>query len=150
MQVICGIPDIELTMVEVPLYYYFERRNSAIHMIPNGEWISFCQWYLDQIDKVDSNMVQEIYLLEALKRILSVRYINLVSTSVECEVSKKCCQLICTMCFLYEMTKACKKKASYGLFIQSPSCYLLFRIVGDFSLLKWERMLKRKDSEKSI
>ena len=131
------------------LYFYFQREPSAVHQMEPRQMEVLRKAYHDLARNEKRSLPKSIYLIEAIKRAMSIRYGEQVVTT-----SKESRKRINTMIFsdLKELNDlnsiSYKERFIYTLFYYSPLFYRLFRIVNDPTLLIWEKEQRKKREDK--
>ena len=138
---LCNASTAQVIIVDVPLYFYFQRENSAVNTTKTIDKIPVCQFYLKQGVREKDKIKQEVYFSECAKQLLAHRYAAKVCA--EYEAYRQCEELIRECTLALRKSSITPKKAVLLFFFFCPWSYRLYRIVDDPTLLKWEKM-KRK------
>lgn len=136
--------DLHIALVDLELYYYFQRETSAMQILSLHCKLALANCYLKHYEKSTNSTQRYLYLSESIKQALACRYsgmFNMNNTE-----QQECSKLL----------KQCKKEAKestvmsrrekliYSAFIYIPLLYRFFRIIDDPTLLCWEKIERRK------
>ena len=127
------------------LYYYYQRQNSAVHTFKPEQLVLLQNKYIDLAEKEKRSLPKSIYLMEAMKRALSARYGLMLDPYSKDIIKDLTHSLKQTANKLWNIKSVSfKAKGMYLCFSYCPQLYRLYRIIGDPTLLKWEKE-KRKN-----
>ena len=141
-------PELTTVLADVPLYYYFYREGSIINTDKGLDFLKFSYIYLERVGNAEDKRTVELFLNEAFKNTLSVRYA--VMFYKEMSIKDEVNQLI-KRCLAFEKQKmpfTRMKALSFKLFAYFPFTYRLFRIINDPTMLDWEKNQKRERRKK--
>lgn len=141
--------NVKTVLIKSPLYYYYTRSGSIIHTDTGLDFMKFSFIFLDRSEKSGDKRSVEIFLNEAFKNTLSVRYSVMFEKDKTIKAEAK--QLI-KRCLKTESQKkpfSFKKSIMYRLFAYFPFTYRLFRIINDPTLIQWEKKQKREQNKKN-
>lgn len=143
----CKRPDMRIAVVDKELYFYYYRISSASHTNEWSEKIKLAQKYLECFERNPSEEAKKVFLREACKSILAVRYGASFLPEYK-KVKKECKKIIriireCMKTNVLNMNQ----RIVFNMFFEFPLAYRLFRIVDDPTLLDWENSLKEQSKE---
>ena len=129
------------------LYYYYQRPDSLVHSLANRECIHYGQQYIQLVDGLKDSDLRQALLLLGFRTILASRYVSMFDE--DARQFKKYCNI-----HLWDCMRAMKENGSLSsktllecrILAAWPIVYRIYRIMGDRSLLGWEkhqRELKR-------
>lgn len=145
LMVVGSRDDIKISVVEEELYYYFVREGSAATTHNMGDLLSAGIWGMEHIDEAQNQQGKRIYLLEALKVILSTRYYDIIIGDKRTAVQKRRKLFSEAWIYMKELNNITRmEKIVYRLFGMSPFLYRMFRIATDRTMLDYEKQLKRQ------
>ena len=133
-------------VLEYPLYYYFLREDSAVRTAKTSQSLQFGSVWTQRLF---SSKRDDIYLDKAIRWYLSVRYRSSHlfpdrEARRECKKQLKKLRPYVWKTDIYGTVE----KAGILLYMLFPAIYRLHRIVGDPSMLKWEKAERKKRREK--
>lgn len=142
LSVICSHNNILIYYIDLPLYYYFQRNESAVHSLNHGEEMNLAiRGYISYIKNGQlSDCGKPIFTEQALKLTFSYRYIMMFKA--DSKVNTECKYFFC---FLWKELKGklnLTKWLLYKIFTTMPFVYRLYRIFTDRTMLDWERTQK--------
>ncbi len=129
-----------IVIVNEPLYFYFQRENSAIHSISYIDKLDSIKWYLAHIDEFPTQRDKTEVAEEAIKSLLWMRFCLKYSysrkelKSITEPYFKECLK------HLYLFSK--KQQTIFKLFFKYSCLYRLYRIYIDKTILLMEWDLK--------
>lgn len=136
--------DANIALVDLELYYYFQRETSAMRTVSLHNKLALAQCYLTYYEKVESQAQRYLYLNESIKQALACRYSGMFeldgNEQLECSMLLEQCKV--KMKESNVMSK--KEELMFHSFILMPTLYRIFRIIDDPTLLDWEKSEKRK------
>ena len=138
--------DIKICYTFSKLYFYFQRQDSAVHILKGKNFIPAVEKSLEFLKSTDcTQYARLLYINEILKNILCARYLSKFD-----ENSPKTSLIYKTL--LKETWKIVNKdkikfkgRFIFRLFSAFPSLYRLFRIATDRTMLDWEKAQKKKN-----
>ena len=137
-------PQLHILYLNERLYYYFNRRNSAINTSHSMDFKALSYIYLDYAENSTDILFKDIFLTEAFKNTFSARY----GLMVEKDVSVKHeMDLLVKRCLSLEKLQRpfpLKKAILLRLFAYFPFLYRWFRILNDPTMLVWEKAKKEE------
>lgn len=140
-------PDFKLVHIDAPIYYYYERSDSAVHTVPSSEIIKLGDFYIDRIPR-ENGATKAALLIEGMKNVFSYRYHEMFNDNkkeLQPEIRKRL--RICAR-YLYRTREiSLKKKAIFSAMMWFPILYRVWRIKNDPTLLHWEK--KQKELRKA-
>lgn len=145
LDVLCHIEDPKLYYTRESLYYFFVRSDSITHTPTPGGVIGEAQWYSRHMDQVERTGAEWLLLEQAIKAALSTRYGEMFSQDAEMyqiETTKLLKQFIPH--FWKSRYAPLWKKLILDVMYHAPWLYRAFRIVNDPTLLKWEKLQRKK------
>ncbi len=146
--------ELKIAVVEEPLYYYFKtREDSQVHTVNPNEHIKFVDYFTDKLKKIDFETESfhkiKFYTISAIKGALAARYLNMFSEDKK-EIDKRLNKnfVYCLDC-LKRVKTSPVEKIKYIFLWKFPCVYRAIRILGDKSLLEYEKRAKaqRKNSK---
>lgn len=145
ISLVCKHPDITMVVIDMELYFYYQRLTSASHINTWKERIRISQKYLESIKTLSRKEEQRIYLIEACKSVLALRYASTFSyehkaIKVESKKIMRCCKKNMRQLDNISLSEL----LIYSMFFCFPCIYRLFRIIDDPTLLDWEHREKEK------
>lgn len=131
--------DLKFVYIDIPMYYYFYRENSAVHAINNADVIEVVEKaYLKNLEMYGENK----YLLveQSFRTLLGARYLSSIDSAAD--RCKRCNDLMDRLRIYRCSEISRKKRLMYVFFRRLPWTYRLFRIIDDPTMLKYERAKK--------
>lgn len=139
---LCSTSSAQVVIVDVPLYFYLQRENSAVNTTKTIDKIPVCQFYLNQGVNENDKIKQEVYLSECAKQLLAHRYTAKVCAEQE---AYRQCEITMNECIsALRQIKTTPKKIMFLFYFYCPWIYRLYRIIDDPTLLVWEKNEKNK------
>jgi len=136
--------NIKICYIPVELYYYFNRPGSLIYQIDYAMRFHVVTVFHQLMKETSSTGFKRVFLIETLKRALSVRYgASFVSDRKE-EVRN--CNHILKACIteLWRLSETTgRERMQYTMFYIAPWLYRLIRIIDDPTMLAWEKQMKK-------
>lgn len=139
----------KIIKLECPLYYYYQREDSLVHTFKSENVLSKADAFLAYADY--SNQTEEyqiVFIKETMKSLLAYRYgamflpeQNMIKVAFE----KRWKKLKHT--YGYHQLKTIQK-CQYSILRTCPFLYRVMRILGDKTLLIWERQQRRKKKDR--
>lgn len=133
---------LKVLLVDFPLYYYFDRNDSAVHILPVSVYLEKAEWYIQNAGK---NKRLDFFLIEALQTILIYRYIGYI---LKDQKVLKIAQNILRQCrkkLFFEGTLDKYKKIKYFFVALLPvAVYRKICIFKDPTLMDWEQLMREK------
>lgn len=146
MNIISSLKNVELVLVDAVLYYYFNRATSATNTIKCEYWMPFCRWFLEHISVIEDKGKKGIFLEEAVKKLLAIKYLLSYRKIAPNFVQEQSC--LEKMCWAYlfdfNIEMLFYKRIILFIFLKVPQLYRCFRIITDSTMLEWERNEKRR------
>ena len=134
--------NLKVLLVDFPLYYYFDRNDSAVHILPVSVYLEKAEWYIQNAGK---NKRPDFFLIEALQTILIYRYIGYI---LKDQKVLKIAQNILRQCrkkLFFEGTLDKYKKIKYFFVALLPvAVYRKICIFKDPTLMDWEQLMREK------
>lgn len=147
IELICRSPSLKVSILEEKLYYYFQRSDSAVHLLTTAKNLLPVakRYFSDFLNSLSNDKVNKIYIQQVQKNVLAVRYLAMYSTNKN-EINRICeLMLKRTVKEMWNNSLiGLKEKLGYTLFWRMPILYRLFRICDDRTLLDWEKRQKEK------
>lgn len=137
LRIIANNPDASIVLIDDELYYYFNREDSAYNFRFKSEYKKLGYIFLDWTEKAADKRSAGLFLNEAFKSILSVRYLTSFQNDKE---SKRELKELMKRCMRQErINKLFSKRVSivYRTFAYCPFTYWLYRRIVDPSVLEW-------------
>lgn len=133
--------DVTYRITDARLYYYYMRADSAIHTRQGQDILNAVQIFSDQLECTQDLEKRERIIKRCYKCIISTRYSEMYSVDYG-DIKKKSKELIKKMAVYLPELKLKDRLILWGLSM-FPSIYRVWRILGDPSLLKYERECKK-------
>ena len=137
-------PQLKIAYCQSPLYYYCMREDSLVNSRSVKQLQALCDYFFESAEESVRNrdsIGEEIFVLESVKRALSVRY-DLRFDRPYRKQTKEDCKRAKKILFSASKAVSLRSKILFLLFLYFPCLYRLFRIIQDPSLLRWERGMK--------
>lgn len=137
------VATLNVRIINVPLYYYFNRANSAVHVLPPDAFLKKAEWYLDNLDKQYRR--KDFLLIEALQTVLVYRYMIYILNDYKAKKTARKLLRFCRRKLVIEQDLLNARKIKYILITILPTCiYRDICIWKDSSLKVWEKIIKEK------
>lgn len=135
----------EAAVLSYPLYFYFQRDDSAVKVAKTSDLLQFGQVWTQTLLSCNRD---DIYLDKALKWYLSVRYLS-SHIYPDRDAVRECNRQLMTIQRYLPKTiiYGKKEKAAFLVFIRFPLIYWLHRVISDPSMWQWEMMERWKRRE---
>lgn len=149
IEVVCSNPAIKIAVFDEKLYYYYERQESAVHLLSAEFMLPAVRSLFKHSKTTTFNMfINKYYLLETIKQCLAARYLGMFLKERKA-LNGECNYIIRSIIpLLWKNGKITKKeKVIYTIFWKIPLSYRFFRIINDKTMLEWEkkqRIIRRK------
>ncbi len=137
--------NMKIRMTDAKLYYYYLRPGSASNSPMGRGIVDAVSVLLEHLNKFDGTEVRERIIKRCYKSVLSARYSEMFSIDYR-DTKRKCKELLKQMEIYLPELKAGDRLVMWG-FTEFPPIYRAWRIMGDPSLLKYERKCKRNRNE---
>ena len=122
------------------LYYYYMRPDSAVHNNMGRGTLNSIEPLIDRLQRINDPEKRERVIQRCYKNIFYPRYLEMYSRDYDV-VKTKCKHLLCLLRpYLRELSLS--KRMLFGVFAISPTCYRLWRIINDPTMLDWEKHQK--------
>ncbi len=139
LNVLCQRDDIVIIFIGEKLYFYFQRQDSAVHVLSHILVKEAIPYYITLYQELNSK--NRVYLLEQImKTTLAYRYLAMFGPNHR-EVKEQSNEWI-RMCMKHGKDFQWKKRFIFWLFAKIPFLYRLFRVMNDKTLLEWEKNQK--------
>lgn len=144
-EVVCSAEELRLYAVTDVLYYYFMREDSAVHTVSHSEIIKLGEWYLENAEYVKTGGAKKLYLSKAFGSIFAYRYLEMFSADYRKKKSKSNSLLSTAIKKMKETDGfSAAEKIKYIALSKVPVLYRLIRIMGDRTMLQWEKSERAK------
>lgn len=140
--VLCSKEDTRIAVINEQLYYYYQRKNSAVRTIEHKNVVYAAKWLLENIDIAVSRTGKEIIVKQALHSMLAYRYLAMFSSDKN-EIRNESKQIY-TLCKDNWKYLSVMDIARYKVLYYIPIIYRMIRIISDPTMLDWERKQKLK------
>lgn len=139
---VLGDADARIVVVKEPIYYYFSREDSLIHVLDHTQRIHLCRYCIEHIDDYSFPHQKRLLLLEAMKGIIVCRYMK-DSTPEKKEFRKECKPLLKKALAIMKDVDgfSASTRIEYNIMSKSPQFYRLCRKAND-TLAALKRKLK--------
>lgn len=138
--------DMTFRITDARLYYYYMRGDSATHMRQGPDVLNAVQVLSDQLKCTQDPEKRVRIIKRCYKSLISTRYSEMYSVDYG-DIKKKSKELIKKMAVYLPELKLKDRLILWG-FSMFPSIYRVWRILGDPSLLKYERECKKARDER--
>ena len=143
-----GESDKEITFCFLPekLYYYVGREGSLVYEMDTQTRYTLAKLFAERA--LATSHDKEIYLEQAIRRLLSCRYIT-SSILLDSQIKKSCSSYLkeCIQKARAEDIFSSKMMLAYQAFCYAPWTYWLYRSIKEPNMWKWERAQRRKRME---
>ncbi len=136
---------MKFRMTDAKLYYYYMRPGSATNSPMGRGIVSAASVLLEYLKTLEDAERRERIIKRCYKCVLSARYSEMFSMDYR-DTKKKCKDLLKQLERYLPELKAGDRLVMWGL-AKFPPVYRAWRILGDPSLLKYERNCKRARNE---
>lgn len=139
-------PNIKSSFISAKLYAYFDREGSLVHTVEESSRLLIAKLFAEKA--ADSHENEQIYLEQAVRRLLACRYMTayiLPDKTIEQESNIYLKQ--CTKQVYRSNEFSGKKKLMYHAFCVFPRLYWLFRSITEPNMWRWERVERKKRRE---
>lgn len=137
------VTTLKVKIINVPLYYYFNRINSAVHVLPPEVYLKKANWYLENLGKGYRRV--DFMLIEALQTVLIYKYIVYILNDNKAIKKARKLLYFCWRKLAVEHNSSKSKKIKYLIIAALPMpLYRKICIWKDSSLIGWEKILKEK------
>ena len=123
--------------IDTPMYYYFQRPGSLMHVFHEDRMLALAQGYLKASEKAEDPEVFNYIINRGFKLGLSTRYKSMFRENLKSY--RESCNV-----FLKETLKKMTNlsftaKCLYSLFVSFPSLYRIYRKLLDPTMADWEK-----------
>lgn len=142
--VLCSHDDVRVCILDLQLYYYYQRDNSLVHTVANRECFRYGKHYLS-LDSEDLNLrLRKTLITLGFRTILAARYLAMFDNDAKA-FAKKCNELLfnCLRKMKGMDSFSGKEIAQFSLLAYIPMAYRIYRICGDKTLLSWEKRQRK-------
>ena len=137
-------PQLTFACCNSHLYHYCVRKDSLVNSRTAKEMKALGDYFLQSAEESVRNrdsIGEEIFVLESVKRALSIRYDLMFDRSYR-KLTKEDCKRAKRILCSAGKAVSLRSKILFLSFLNFPCLYRLFRIIQDPSLLRWERGMK--------
>ena len=137
-------PQLKIAYCQSPLYCYCVREDSLVNSRSVKQMRALCDYFFESAEESVKNhdpIGEEIFVLESVKRALSIRYDLMFDCSYR-KLTKEDCKRAKRILCSTGKAVSLRSKILFLLFLHFPCLYRLFRIIQDPSLLRWEKGMK--------
>lgn len=138
--------NMKIRVTDQQLYYYYMRPDSAIHAPMGQGLLKSAETLYEQIGGIHDPEKRIRIIKRCYKYTFSVRYSEMFSADYGA-VKKQCRNLIKRLT-LYLPELSIKDRAIMWVFSKFPAVYRAWRILGDPTLLNYERNSKKAENER--
>lgn len=137
---------INAYFIDLPFYWYYQRNDSAVHKSSYLDVEKRVDTYFDYFQRDDLNAQgKTIFAKAIIKDLFSFRYLSMYEGDKK-KAKKKVCDYFP---FVYRYLKSQnalskKERIIFSMFYKIPLLYRIFRIMGDRTLIAWEKESKRQ------
>ena len=143
LDVLCHIKGAKLYYINLPLYYWYIRKDSFSHTADISRVSDQVDWYMNHIDYEEITGAECYLLIHIIRIALAVRYYLTLERKERSKINQQ-------LKYLVKLLHKSKYAPSRDKFLLTilycfPGAYRLFRIVDDPTMLhaEWESMKKR-------
>ena len=134
--------DLKVLLINFPLYYYFDRNNSAVHVLPASVYLEKAEWYIQNCEGIKRS---DFFLIETLQTILIYRYMgyvlkDLMVLNSSYNILKKCRRKL----FFEKKLDKGKKMKYFFVSLLPIVMYRNICVFRDPTLISWEQLIKEK------
>ena len=138
--------NMKFRITDSKLYYYYMRSDSAVHCPMGVGLLNSAGMLIANIEKIHDTEKRVRIIKRCYKYMFSVRYSEMFSADYG-DIKKKCVALTrCLAVYLPELS--IRDRMIMQAFAASPALYRAWRILGDPSLLRYEKNCKKKARRK--
>lgn len=118
--------DLKFVYIDIPMYYYYYRDNSAVHTINNADVIDVVEKvYLKNIEMYGDN--KYLIVEQSFRTLLGARYLSSIDSAID---RYKRCNCLMDRLSIYRYSEISRiKRLVYVVFRRIPWTYRLFRII---------------------
>ena len=137
-------PELRLFRCKAPMYYYYIRQGSLVHTLPNKQLAPLIRYYLSCIYSFGEQAVERECLLRSFKNLFLWRYRAIFQHDPSGDAMNR--ELLKQACAILRKADnfSFKEKLQYLTMAKIPILYRLFRIIGDPTMLGWEKLQREK------
>lgn len=147
-RILCGIKDLKVSVIEFPLYYYYQRSNSIVHTENYAEIIYAGKNSLKSIESDRFSMAaKKVLLFRSFKNALTARYLSRFDSDSKYKVMSRQMIKNCLRKMKGLDNISFKEKTKYKILSYFPIVYRMYRIITDPTMLDWEKN-QRKEKQK--
>lgn len=139
-------PDLVSVYLPEKLYYYVDREGSLVHVIDKDGRFETDKLFAERA--LSGKYNQDIYLEQAVKRLLSTRYLT-AYILLDKQIVKECNALLKPCVKELQKSDSCssKMKTIYRVFEIFPRSYWAYRSIKEPNMRRWEVVQRKKRRE---
>lgn len=145
IDVLCSANNIKIFLLESQLYYYNIRQDSAVHTIKHYEIMRSGEWFIRKSKTIKKQNIKKIFLFQGINFLLAGRYLSMFREDAK-KIKTYCNDLIWEALNQLQgiHTFSFRERAQYYILFRIPFIYRIFRILGDRTMLTWEKTEKSR------
>ena len=128
----------------MPLYYYFQRKDSIVHSTNPESVILISEWVAEHPVKIGNSSWSWMILLQAIKFTLSYRYGTMLRRDKSAAANANKLLRVLSLKMLREKRIGRREKIIHITMALFPSIYRFFRIKDDPTMKEWESKTKKQ------
>lgn len=139
------LTEVNAYFIDFPFYWYYQRNDSAVHNSSYLDVEKRIDVYFDYFQRNDLNALgKSIFAKAIIKDLFSFRYLSMYEGDKK-KSKKKVCAYFPSVYGYLKNQKAfsTKERIIFSAFYKIPLLYRIFRIMGDKTMIAWERESKR-------
>ena len=129
--------NMKFRVTDTKLYYYYSRPDSAVHAPMSEGLLNTAQALFAHIGRIQASKDRARVIKRCYKYTLSVRYLEMLSKDYG-RIEKECRELIRQLA-VYLPELAVRDRLIMWVMSTSPAIYRVWRLLGDPTLLEYER-----------
>lgn len=137
--------NMKIRVTDAKLYYYFMRPNSAVHKPMGRGMLNAVHLLLERLGSIDDAEKRERLVKRCYKYVFSARYSEMFSADYG--AIKRKCRVLLKRLAVYLPDLNTRDRLMMCVFSALPIAYRAYRILGDPSLLSYERNCKKVRNE---
>lgn len=130
--------DAVSAFVDVEMYYYYMRSDSAIHTYHEDRLLPLAMEFYELSKCTDDLEIRKEYTESCLKIALSTRYMTMFRPALS-EYNNSCTKFLNSVGVLRNTSLSLAEKVRYFAFIKLPGLYRYFRKKMDPTMSNWEK-----------
>lgn len=143
--------EISLMSIDAPLYYYYQRNNSALRVNTHSTGqLEAAEEYLNYASKMKTEKAKAVFIERAFKSALLYRYLEMFSGDYK-QKKQEADKLLKRAADMIKGNTVIskKKKDFYIASFKMPSVYRAYRLAADRTMFEWEKEQKKNKKRNS-